>query len=94
MIKDLAAKQGKVDIVVEIVEVGGVREFDKFGAKGRVCDAVVKDESGQIPLTLWNDQIDLVKPGDKVHIKNGYVNEYKGEIKLTTGKFGTMEIVS
>ncbi len=92
-IKDLEVRQGNVDIVVEVVEKGEIREFSKFGRTGRVCNATVKDESGEIKLTLWNEQIDQVKPGDKVHITNGYVSEFQGEKQLTTGKFGKLEVV-
>ena len=92
-IADLQARQGKVDIVVEVVSMDETREFNKFGKTGRVCNATVKDESGQIKLTLWNEDIDKVKPGMKLHIENGYVNEWQGEMQLTTGKFGKLEVV-
>ncbi|MFH1849059.1 MAG: OB-fold nucleic acid binding domain-containing protein [archaeon] len=92
-IKDLHAKQGNVDLVVEIVDVGEPREFQKFGTAGRVCNATAKDETGEIKLTLWNDDIDKVKKGDKVHIENGYVSEWQGEMQLGTGRFGKLEVV-
>jgi len=92
-IKDLEPRQGNVDLVVEVVEKGDIREFEKFGRQGRVCNAKVKDESGEISLTLWNEQIDQVNVGDRVHITNGYVNEFQGEKQLTTGKFGKLEVV-
>jgi replication factor A1 len=92
-IKDLQPRQGNVDIVVSVVDVGETREFEKFGKKGRVATAIAKDETGDIKLTLWNDQIDSVKAGDKVHIINGYVSEWQGEKQLTTGKFGKLEVV-
>ncbi len=93
MIKDLQIRQSEVDLVVEIVEVGEVKEFSKFGKTGKVATAKVKDESGDINLSLWNEQVDMVKPGDKVHITNGYVNEFQGDPQLTTGKFGKLEVV-
>jgi len=92
-IKDLQVRQGNVDVVVDIVDVGEVREFEKFGKSGRVATAIAKDETGDVKLTLWNDQIDQVKAGDKVHISNGYVNEWQGEKQLTTGKMGKLEVV-
>ncbi|MBD3259959.1 DNA-binding protein [Candidatus Woesearchaeota archaeon] len=92
-INELQPKQGKVEIVVEITEKEEPREFTKFGAVGKVCSCKAKDETGEIKLTLWNDQIDQVDVGDKVKISNGYVNEYQGEMQLTTGKFGKLEKV-
>ena len=92
-IKDLVARQGKVDIVVKVVDKGEIREFQKFGNSGKVCNATVRDDSGEISLTLWNDDIDKVKVGDTVHIINGYVSEWQDEKQLTTGRFGKLEIV-
>ncbi|MBS3131352.1 hypothetical protein J4212_02875 [Candidatus Woesearchaeota archaeon] len=92
-VKDLQARQGKVDLALDIVDVSEPREFDKFGKKGRVANAVAKDETGDIKLTLWNDDVDKVKAGDKVKITNGYVSEWQGELQLGTGKFGTLEVV-
>ena len=92
-IVDLQPKQGNVDVVVDVVEKEDPRSFSKFGKEGRVCNAVVKDETGTIKLTLWNDDVDKINVGDKVHITNGYVNEWQGEKQLTTGKFGKMEVV-
>ena len=92
-IKDLQPRQGKVDIVVDVLEVGDIREFDKFGKQGRVASAKARDESGEITLSLWNEQIDQIKPGMKVKITNGYVNEFQGNMQLTTGKFGKLEVV-
>ncbi len=92
-IKDLKAKQGKVNMVVEIKEMGDVREFTKFGRTGRVCNAIVKDSTGETKLTLWNEDIDKVKVGDKVKIEGGFVNEFRGDLQLTKGKFGKLEVV-
>jgi len=92
-IKDLEVRQGNVDVVVEVVDKGDVREFEKFGRAGKVCTATVKDSSGEIKLSLWNEQVNLVNVGDKIHITNGYVNEFQGEKQLTTGRLGKLEVL-
>jgi len=92
-IKDLQIRQGKVDIELDIVDVGETRQFEKFGKSGRVATAIAKDESGDIKLTLWNDDIDKVKAGDKIKLTDGYVSEWQGEPQLSTGKFGKLEVV-
>ena len=93
-IAELNAGQGKVDIEAEVTDKAEPREFTKFGSVGRVCNATIKDESGEMSLTLWNDEIDQVKVGDKVKITNGYVSEFQGEKQLSAGKFGKLEVVS
>ena len=92
-VKDLKPKQGNVDITVDVVDVGEPREFNKFGKAGKVATAIAKDETGDIKISLWNDDADKVKAGDKVQITNGYVNEWQGEMQLTTGRMGNLEVV-
>ena len=92
-INELQARQGNVDVVAEVIEVGEPREFSKFGRTGKVANAKIKDETGEVKLTLWNEQVDQVKVGQKVHLTNGWVGEYQGELQLSTGKFGKLEVV-
>lgn len=93
-IKDLQPKSGNVNITVECVEKAEPREFEKFGKPGKVCNAKVKDETGQVTMTLWNEDVDKVKVGDMLKIENGWVSEWQGELQLSTGRFGKMEVVS
>ena len=92
-IKDLKPKQGNVDIIVDVIDVGAHREFQKFGKAGKVATAIAKDGTGDIKLTLWNEDIEKVNAGDKVHLIDGYVSEWQGEMQLTTGRMGKLEVV-
>jgi replication factor A1 len=92
-INELQARQGNVELVGKIKEKGEAREFEKFGKTGKVCNAVLADDTGEVKLTLWNEQADQVKDGDTVKISNGWVGEYQGEKQLSTGKFGKLEVV-
>lgn len=92
-IADLKLRQRNVNIEVEVVDIGEIREFEKFGRKGRVATAVVKDDTGEIKIPLWNEDIDKVSVGDKVKIENGYVSEFQGEKQLTAGRFGTLTVL-
>ena len=92
-IKDVQPNQGNIDLVLTIKEKGEARSFEKFGKTGRVCSAKATDDSGEIKLTLWNDDVDKVKTGDKIHIKNGWCSEYQGERQLSSGKFGEIEVL-
>ena len=92
-LKDVKANQGNIEVVVTIVQKDSPRAFEKFGKTGKVCNATVKDQSGEVKMTLWNDDVDKVKVGDKVKIVNGWCSEYKGEKQLSTGKFGKIEVV-
>jgi len=92
-IKDLQPKQGKVDLTADVIDKSSPKEFQKFGAPGKLCNIRVKDETGELMMTLWNDQVEKVNVGDKIRVSNGYVNEWQGEMQLSTGKFGKLEII-
>lgn len=92
-IKDLKANSGNVDLIFEIVEKEEPRTFEKFGKSGSVCNAKVRDETGEVKLTLWNEDIEKVKAGDKVHLQNGWCSEFKEELQISSGKFGKLEVV-
>ena len=92
-ISDIQPKQGNIEVTGEVIEKGDVREFEKFGKQGRVCNGKLKDQTGEITLSLWNEQIDTVNVGDMIKISNGWCSEWQGEKQLTTGKFGTLEVV-
>jgi len=93
-ISDIQAKQGSIQLEAEVTEKGEVREFQKFGTPGRVCTAKIKDESGECNLSLWNEQIDQINAGDKVKITDGYASEWQGQLQVTTGRNGTLEVIS
>jgi len=92
-VKELKARMGNVEIEVEVVSVSEPREFNKYGREDKGATAKVKDDTGQGDLSLWNDQCDQIKAGDKVKIANGYVSEWQNNLQLTAGKFGTLTVV-
>ncbi|MDD5192135.1 MAG: OB-fold nucleic acid binding domain-containing protein [Candidatus Nanoarchaeia archaeon] len=92
-IKELTPRQGNVNVEGVITEVGEARTFNKFGRPLVVANAILKDDSGSVKLTLWNDDAGRYKAGDKIKVTNGYVGEFQGEKQLTSGKFGKIEKV-
>ncbi len=93
-INELRDGARRVNIEGRVVEKGNTREVQsRYGPETlRVADAVVEDDSGNMKLTLWNEQIDQVQVGDKIRIENGYVTSFKGEIQLNIGKFGKLTV--
>ena len=92
-ISELRSGQEKVEIEAVITGMEEPREFDKFGKTIRVANATIEDDSGSIKLTLWNQDIDKAKVGIKIKITNGFVNDFKGEKQVTSGKFGKLEFL-
>lgn len=92
-ISELRTGSGNVEVEGEISEIGDTRSFNKYGRELKVANAILKDNSGAIKLSLWNDDVSRFKEGDKIKIVNGYVSEFQGEKQLTSGKFGRIEKV-
>jgi replication factor A1 len=93
-ISDLKTGQGKVDIQVTIKSKEPERVFNKYGRELKVANAIVQDESGEMKLSLWNDDIAKFNAGDKIKIANGYVSEFNGEKQLSAGKYGKIEVAN
>ena len=92
-ISDLTIGQGNIEVEGTISEIGDTRTFNKFGKNLSVANAILTDNSGSVKLTLWNNDVNKFKNGDKLKVVNGYVNEFQGEKQLTSGKFGQLEKV-
>jgi replication factor A1 len=93
-VSDLKPKD-KIGIVeLHIIAKAEPKTFiSKWGRTIRVCEAIGEDDTGQIKVALWNDEIELVKVNDKIRITNGYVKEWQGELELTAGKYGKLEVI-
>jgi len=83
-----------VEIIAKLLNIGDVREFKTEKAEGRVCNLVLFDSSGSTRLSLWNEEIDLlkdIKEGDTLRII-GYVKDgWQGQPEIRLGKRGILE---
>ncbi len=93
-ISELKAGTGNVSVTGELSTKEEARDvITKFGKKLRVANATLKDDSGEIQISLWGEDADNFSQGDKVQIENGWVSEYKGNAQLSAGKFGKISKV-
>ncbi len=92
-IKDIKPNQGSITVEAEVLSKQEPRSFSKFGKEGRVCNATIADSTGEITLTLWNDDIEKINVGDKVKLENGWCSEFKEQRQVSSGKFGKLEIM-
>ena len=65
----------------------------KRGGYLKVSEAMIGDSSGRIPLTLWQKQRFLVKVNNVIEIKDGWVSEYQGILRISLGRSGKLTIV-
>ncbi|MGC8923778.1 MAG: OB-fold nucleic acid binding domain-containing protein [Candidatus Micrarchaeia archaeon] len=91
-ISDLKNGTNEDAVEGEIVDIEDVREvMNKYGVRMKVATATLKDDSGEIKLTLWNEDTSKFKVGDKVRITNGWVSEFKGTKQISAGKNGKID---
>ena len=93
-VSELTPTSRAVNVIAKVVSKSEIREISggRDGADHRVCDALVGDETGCVYLTLWDDNIEKVNENDTVKVGNGYINLFKGNMRLNVGKYGTLEV--
>jgi len=93
-IKDLRDGMRTVEAEGEITDISTPREVSlRTGGQAKVADATLKDETGEIKLSLWDNQIDQVSKGAHVKVTNGYINNFRGERQLNVGRYGKLEVL-
>jgi ssDNA-binding replication factor A large subunit len=93
-ISDIKDGDSEISVEGEVVEKSYAREVrSRFGRVLMVADATLKDETGKITMTLWNEQVRQVMVGDKIKIENGYAKTYKNILQLSTGKYGKITVI-
>ena len=91
-IKELNSSMSRVVVEGEIIEKAvprAVRSRRRWQTL-TVTEATLKDETDDVVLMLWNEQIKQCVVGDKVRIEGGYVKNYRGMRQLNVGKVGKL----
>ena len=94
-IGELTPNSKAVNVTAKVVSKGEVRSVTggRDYTTHRVLDALVGDETGCVYLNLWDDNIEKANEGETLDIKNGYINLFKGNMRLNIGRYGSFEIV-
>lgn len=83
-----------IDLSLTIVEIDEPRPYvSQSGKQGRVATAVGEDDSGKIKVSLWDQDIDRVKVGNKIRITNGYARLFRDEVHVSAGMYGKLEVL-
>lgn len=95
-IGELTPDSKAVNVIAKVISKSEVRNITsgRDFAAHKIVDAVVGDETGCVCLNLWDDNIDKVKEGETISIKNGYVNLFRGNMRLNIGRYGSLEVIS
>ncbi|KAK6133498.1 hypothetical protein DH2020_032791 [Rehmannia glutinosa] len=58
----------------------------------KIAECLIGDETGTILFTARNDQVELMKPGNTVILRNAKIDMFKGSMRLAVDKWGLVEI--
>ncbi|MCW4021619.1 MAG: single-stranded DNA-binding protein [archaeon] len=93
-VETLTPQSRGVNTIVKVVSKGEVRSVTgRDYSVRRVADALVGDETGCLYMTLWDDKIDAINEEATLSITNGYINLFRGNMRLNIGKYGSYELV-
>jgi hypothetical protein len=86
-IRDLKFGLKGVSFKAHVVKKSDVRAVtSKDGNPLLVCSVTLSDGTGEIPLAIWNSQINTISEGDLVEIRDARVRSFRGEIQLSLNR--------
>lgn len=92
-VKDIRPGMENITITVRVVSVESPKKVATRYGEALVAKAVVADETGEVVLNLWRDQIELVKPGSVIRVVNAFAKEFRGVVELNVGSRGRIEVL-
>jgi replication factor A1 len=93
-IGDLKVGMKKVNVKAEVLEIPESKiVYTRYGTTACISNALIKDETGSMKMSLWNHQISMVHKGDVVDVKNGKVTWFSGERQLRLGRSGSLSVI-
>jgi len=93
-IGDLKVGMKKVRLKAEVLEIPKSKVvYTRYGTEACVSNTLIRDETGSVKMSLWNDQISTIHKGDIVDVTNGRVAWFSGEKQLRLGRRGSLNVI-
>jgi len=96
-IRNVVPKIRDLKLTARVIRIFEPRSFSKEGKKGKVASIILGDESGNIRLSLWDNQTDIIeslKPGMAVETFGAYTRDNGlGGVELRLGNRGGVRIL-
>jgi len=93
-IGNLKVGMKKVSLKAEVLEIPESKiVYTRYGTTACISNALIKDETGSMKMSLWNHQISMVHKGDVIDVKNGTVTWFSGERQLRLGRSGSLSVI-
>jgi replication factor A1 len=92
-ISELRPGMSGISVQAKIIDISEPREVQTRYGRRTVADALLEDDSGQISLSLWGDQIRSVEVGNRVNVSGAYVTEFRDKLQLNVPRSGKLEVI-
>ena len=93
-IKDLRSGMTQICLKAKVLEIAKPNVvYTRYGNYASVANALIRDETGTIRLSLWNEQIRCVSAGDTIQIENARASTFRGQRQLNVGRKGLLSTV-
>ncbi len=92
-IKDIKPEMNNIYFTAKVVNVGEPKDIPSRYGTRRVAEAVIGDDTGTVILSLWNEQIGMIKTDDVISVNNGYVSivpRERGHIRVNVSRYGNI----
>lgn len=91
-INEIKRGMSGISITAKIIDISDTRDVQTKYGRRSVADATLEDETGQISMSLWENQINSVAVGDTVTVSGAYVTEFRDKLQLSIPRTGKIEI--
>jgi replication factor A1 len=92
-VEELDPEADDVEITGEIAELPTPRAVSTRYGQKRIVTVVFEDETGEVDLTLWEEEIDEIEEDAEVQIEGAYVREWADGVQLNISRDGDIERV-
>lgn len=93
-IGDLKVGMKMVSLKAEVLEIPKSKTvYTRYGTTACISNALIRDETGSMRMSLWNQHINTVHKGDVIDVKNGTVAWFSGERQLRLGRSGSLSVI-
>ena len=80
----------------ELVKVGDLTTYSR--GVNTVVKVISKTEVREVTsrsdyMSLWDDNVDSVVEDQILQVNNGYINLFRGSMRLNIGKYGSYDVV-
>ncbi|KAG6952556.1 hypothetical protein JG687_00012937 [Phytophthora cactorum] len=81
------------NLVLQVVSIAPTVEKKRYdGTISRIAEAVLADETGCVTFTARNDQIDMLKEGLVVVVRNSNADIFNGFMRLNVTQWGKLSL--